>query len=78
MSFLDYRLEWPFFLSSDYHFYPNTPFFLGGGGGQFWDNCIQRILRMIMINEPNGIENATHNTFAKLTWIFFLIKKHKT
>jgi hypothetical protein len=21
-------------------------------------------------NEPNGIENATHNTFAKLTWIF--------
>jgi hypothetical protein len=22
-------------------------------------------------NEPDGIENATHNTFAKLTWIFF-------
>jgi hypothetical protein len=21
-------------------------------------------------NEPDGIENATHNTFAKLTWIF--------
>jgi hypothetical protein len=21
-------------------------------------------------NEPGGIENATHNTFAKLTWIF--------
>jgi uncharacterized membrane protein len=21
-------------------------------------------------NEPDGIENATHNTFAKQTWIF--------
>jgi hypothetical protein len=21
-------------------------------------------------NEPDGTENATHNTFAKLTWIF--------
>jgi hypothetical protein len=21
-------------------------------------------------NEPDGIENATHNTFPKLTWIF--------
>jgi hypothetical protein len=21
-------------------------------------------------NEPDGIKNATHNTFAKLTWIF--------
>jgi hypothetical protein len=21
-------------------------------------------------NEPHGIENATHNTFAKQTWIF--------
>jgi hypothetical protein len=21
-------------------------------------------------NEPDEIENATHNTFAKLTWIF--------
>jgi hypothetical protein len=21
-----------------------------------------------MYNEPDGIENATHNTFAKLTW----------
>jgi hypothetical protein len=21
-------------------------------------------------NEPGGIENATHNTFATLTWIF--------
>jgi hypothetical protein len=30
-------------------------------------------------NEPDGIENATHNTFAKLTWTFiFLFKKHKT
>jgi hypothetical protein len=27
-------------------------------------------------NEPDGTENATHNTFAKLTWIFvFLFKK---
>jgi hypothetical protein len=23
-----------------------------------------------MINEPGGIENATHNTFTKLTWRF--------
>jgi hypothetical protein len=22
-----------------------------------------------VINEPDGIENATHNTFAKQTWI---------
>jgi hypothetical protein len=30
-------------------------------------------------NEPDGIENATHSTFAKLTWMFvFLFKKHKT
>jgi hypothetical protein len=30
-------------------------------------------------NESDGIENATHNTFAMLTWIFvFLFKKHKT
>jgi hypothetical protein len=30
-------------------------------------------------NEPDEIENATHNTFAKLTWIFvFRFKKHKT
>jgi hypothetical protein len=30
-------------------------------------------------NEPDGIENAAHNTFAKLTWIFvFGFKKHKT
>jgi hypothetical protein len=29
-------------------------------------------------NEPEGIENATHNTFPKLTWIFvFSFKKHK-
>jgi hypothetical protein len=21
-------------------------------------------------NEPGGIENATHNTFPKLTWLF--------
>jgi hypothetical protein len=26
-------------------------------------------------NEPDGIENATHNTFAKLTWIFVLLFK---
>jgi cytochrome b561 len=30
-------------------------------------------------NELDEIENATHNTFAKLTWIFvFRFKKHKT
>jgi hypothetical protein len=30
-------------------------------------------------NELNGIENATHNTFQKLTWIFvFWFKKYKT
>jgi hypothetical protein len=26
------------------------------------------------IDEPGGIENATHNTFPKLTWLFF---KHR-
>jgi hypothetical protein len=26
-------------------------------------------------NEPDGIENATHNTLAKLTWIFVLLFK---
>jgi hypothetical protein len=31
------------------------------------------------VNEPDEIENATHNTFAKLTWIFvFCFEKHKT
>jgi hypothetical protein len=30
-------------------------------------------------NEFDGIENATYNTFPKLTWILvFLFKKHKT
>jgi hypothetical protein len=30
-------------------------------------------------NEPDGIENATHNTIAKLTGIFvFSFEKHKT
>jgi hypothetical protein len=30
-------------------------------------------------NEPDGIENATHNTFVKLTCKgIFLFKKHKT
>jgi hypothetical protein len=24
-------------------------------------------------NEPDGIGNATHNTFAKLTWIFVFL-----
>jgi hypothetical protein len=24
-------------------------------------------------NEPSGIENATHNTFPKLTWLFYFI-----
>jgi hypothetical protein len=28
-------------------------------------------------NEPDEIENAIHNTFAKLT-LFFDLKKHKT
>jgi hypothetical protein len=38
---------------------------------------MQGILRVIM--RPYGIENATHNTFPKLTWIFAsLFKKHKT
>jgi hypothetical protein len=27
-------------------------------------------------NEPDGIDNATHNTFPKLTWMF-VFKKHK-
>jgi hypothetical protein len=30
-------------------------------------------------NEPDGIENATHNTFAMLMWImFFDLKKRRT
>jgi hypothetical protein len=30
-------------------------------------------------SDPDGIENATHNEFPKLTWIFvFCFKKHKT
>jgi hypothetical protein len=32
-----------------------------------------------MSNESDGIENATHNTFPKLTWTFvFRFKKQKT
>jgi hypothetical protein len=29
-------------------------------------------------NEQDGIENATHDTFPKLTWICSCLKKHKT
>jgi hypothetical protein len=27
-------------------------------------------------NEPDGIENATHSTFAKLTWMFVFFSKN--
>jgi hypothetical protein len=45
-------------------------------------HCFEQILLLTNTgyftsdNEPDGIENATHNTFAKLTWTFIFHLKN--
>jgi hypothetical protein len=35
-----------------------------------FNNNVAKFSNKIALNEPDGLENATHNTFGKLTWIF--------
>jgi hypothetical protein len=48
-------------------------------------SCTGRLVRYYFVrtlvmndDKPDGTENATQNTFPKLTWICFLSEKHKT
>jgi hypothetical protein len=72
-----FSLSFFIWIKKSFVFKDITKILYGGGDCNNTINS-KRLYRIFIFNEPDGIENATHNSFAKLSCFFLGLKKHKT